>query len=104
MKSNSDILIAFILLIGYCYTLIAAHILLARVDKKLNIFENFSLETGLKDVKSVVISFSHCVPNAKKAIILLKLNNYIVYAFWALLIYSLLFETKNSLNELIFFH
>jgi hypothetical protein len=95
MKSNSDILIAFILLIGYSYTLITAHILLARADKKLNIFENFSLETGLKDVKAAVTGFSHCAPCVKKAVVLLKLNNYIVYAFWVLLIYSMLFETNH---------
>jgi hypothetical protein len=92
MKSNSDIIIALVLLAGYCYTLIYAHFLLINADKRTNIRMHSDGQTKIKDIRISGFAGSACGrPETKKAMLLLKLNYYIVYAFFGLLIYSLIF-------------
>jgi hypothetical protein len=92
MKSNSDIIIALVLLAGYGYTLIYAHFLLISANKRTNIRMHSDGQTKIKDIRISGFAGSACgSPETKKAMSLLKLNYYIVYAFFGLLIYSLIF-------------
>lgn len=93
MKSHFDVVISLILLSGYGYTLIMARLLLARIGGEINIPCDFTRETSFKEVKMSLTRFSRSTPEAKKAIILLQLNNYILCVFLGLIICGILFKT-----------
>lgn len=94
MKTRCDLLIALILLIGYAYSIIAAHILLAKIDKTTPIPRNVSGEIRLSELKKIVTSFD-LTDSAVRATLFLKVANYFIYAFSTLFIYSQFFHHTN---------
>lgn len=91
METIFDFLVSLVCLAGYCYSLIYAHVLLARIDKRMRIPRHISGEIRLKEIKDwALLEFKDVEPDIKKAIMLLNLSNYIVYAYIGLFIYSIL--------------
>jgi hypothetical protein len=104
MKSNLDLIITLILFIGYSYTQITAHVLLAGIDKKSKIPRHKSGEIRLKDITLLSLTeVNVCELELRKAMFLLKVNNYIIHVFFASLAYSLFFEITTRLNYLSIF-
>ena len=88
MRSNLEIITALIFLIGYSYTLSAAHIILAKVDKVTAVPRQKNGEIKI----AALAGLSLVDPNTRRAVRLLRANNYIVYIFFALLIFSLVIQ------------
>lgn len=74
------------LLVGYVYTLLSAHIILARVDKKINIPRRKCGEIKIIDLKKFAAKFDVYEFEVKRAICLLTLNNYVIYLLLGLLV------------------
>ena len=87
MESNLELAISFALLLGYTYTLTAAHIVLARIDKQVEVPR---ARSGAISV-SALAEISPIIPTAKKAILLLRVNSCIIYIFIVLLVFSIFF-------------
>ncbi len=81
MTLNFELILTLILLGIYTYTLVFAHILIARIDKREGVFQEPFTNLSVKFVKSLDATD----PEARKAALLLKLNNYTVFVFFALL-------------------
>jgi hypothetical protein len=88
MKTISEILISAAILACYCYTLIGAHILLSGMDKKIRLPRHSGGIININSVQALVLSAK---PGVKKAIMLLRLGNYIVYLYVAVLAGALVF-------------
>jgi hypothetical protein len=95
MKIIPEILISLAILACYCYTLIAAHTLLAGIDKKIRFPRHSGEIINIKSVKALV---SPAEPGVKKAIMLLRLGNYLVYLYFAMLAGALVFGYPPPLN------
>jgi hypothetical protein len=96
MKTNLEIITSLALLIGYSYTLSAAHVILAKIDKLTAVPRQITGEIRLSALPELCLAY----PIARKAVTLLRINNYIVYVFFALLIWSLFFEGTSSLADI----
>jgi hypothetical protein len=73
-------------LVGYVYTLFSAHIMLARIDKKIKIPRRKCGEIKIKDLKKFAVKFDGYESEITNAIFFLKLNNYVIYSLSGLLI------------------
>jgi hypothetical protein len=95
MHINFDILFMLLLLGCYSFTLVNAHIILSRVDIKTKITRRQNGEIRLKDIKILAITKAEILgPEARKAILLLKINRFIVFLFFAFLGLELLFKSN----------
>ena len=95
MKIIPEILISLTILVCYCYTLIAAHILLTGTDKKIRLPRHSREIINIKSVQALVLPAE---PGVKKDIMLLRLGNYIVYLYFAVLAGALVFGYPPALN------
>ena len=95
MKTIPEILISLTILVCYCYTLIAAHILLNRIDKKIRLPRYSRRIINIKSIQALVLPSE---PGVKKDIMLLRLGNYIVYLYFAMLAGALVFGYPPPLN------
>ena len=95
MKTIPEILISLAVLACYCYTLITAYILLAGTDKKIILPQHIE---GIINIRSVKALVSPAEPAVKKDIVLLRLGNYIVYLYFAMLAGALVFGYPPPLN------
>ena len=90
MRSNADVFVALMMLTAYSYAQLYAHVLLARADKKSSIPRRLNGEIRLREIKAFVSTRASVIePETRKALTMLKMSNYIVYLFFAWLIYSI---------------
>jgi hypothetical protein len=103
MKTSLDLVLSFIFLAGYCYTLTAAHFLLEKVNQKIPVPVHINETLQLREIRA----WSQLQQNEKNAdiktsIFLLGLNNYLVYTYFALLICSFFFQALYPSTSLVF--
>lgn len=95
MKTISGILISVTILACYCYTLIGAHILLSGIYKKIRLPRHSGGIINIKSVQALVLTAEAGV---RKDIMLLRLGNYMVYLYFAVLAGALVFGYPPPLN------
>ncbi len=102
MYSTIALILAFILVIKYAFELIAAHLLLAAVDKAMKLPRLQSGEIRLKMLKNLLASGECTKENElRKAISLIKKCNYDIYLLAPLLGIALFSDHLPSLVQLI---
>jgi hypothetical protein len=101
MESNYDLLCTLIMLVAYSYTLIYAHILLARVDRKVKIGRHVSGEIRHPAIAAAKLNFKG--PELTKALSLLRVNQVITYLFFVFLVFDLVARLDTSGINLPFF-
>jgi len=87
MSKIPEIFVLFAFTLGYSCTLGYAHILLARIDRKVKIHRPASGEINLKNIKALIVDGEENT-ELRKAIALLKMNSVIVAAFFGWLALS----------------
>lgn len=95
MKSVITSLSILTLLVGYVYTLLSVHIVLARIDEKINIPRRSSGEIKINDLKEFAAKLDVYEYELKKAIYLLTLNNYVTYLL-SILFFFFILMTKTA--------
>ena len=81
MNTSPEIFVLFAFIVGYSSTLGYAHILLARIDRKVKIRRPASGEISIKNVKALIVDGEENT-ELRKAITFLKINSVIVAAFF----------------------
>jgi hypothetical protein len=85
MSTSVEIFILFAFALAYCTTLGYAHILLARIDRKVKIHRPASGEITIKNVKALIAD-GEANTEIRKAIAFLKINSVIAAVFFGWLI------------------
>ena len=81
MYLNFQLCISLLLLVIYAYTIVKAHILIARLDRREGVLREPETNLSFKFVKQFYVF----EPEARQAALLLKINNYTVFVFFGLL-------------------
>jgi len=103
MRPDFEMNLMLLLLIGYSYTLINAHIFLARIDRKENIRRHPCGEIRLKDIKAMLQENVQSIDfELRKAILLLQINRATVYMFFFILGFELLSRYSPAIINLTF--
>jgi hypothetical protein len=88
MNPNEDLLVMFLMLGIYAYTLIHAHIIMAGIDKRIHIPRHNCGEIKRRSLLALArINFSD--PDIRKVLRLLTFNQATVYIFFGFLVYDL---------------
>ena len=99
MKSSIEIMLSCVFLVAYCYTIIKAHALLSAVNKIVPVPKNADGKVSLSLIKAWnTAELKAKSPDIKTSILLLTLNNYIVFAYFAFLIGALFFEAASPVH------
>ncbi|OOQ56701.1 hypothetical protein [Mucilaginibacter pedocola] len=91
-----------LMLICYCYLLVNAHILLARVDRNIRVPRKPNGAILLKDLRVwSATRFNNTQPEVNRSILFFRLSNYISVLFIAMLAFSAIHKIQRNKQQQI---